>query len=128
MKRVLVAILLFVPIVFAQEAPKTKLSDAELTARTDKRRAMQWYVIEPMTPCIAGSAKRIREQGEDPLGVRHGRYKSRLEAATFEELTGLDSKLTDGLDPLLKEVLKRQFVSDLLAVHQRGACKEDASN
>jgi hypothetical protein len=128
MKRILVAILLFAPIVFAQEASKRQLSDAEVKARADKRRALQWYVIEPMAPCIAGSAKRIREQSEDPLDVRYGRYKFRLEAATFEELTGLDSKLTDGLDPLLKEYLKRQFVSDLLAVHQRGACKEDASN
>src|SRR5215831_11943208 len=86
MKQILVAILLFVPIVFAQEAPKSKPSEApkskpseapkskpseapkskpseapkskpseaEVKARTDKRRAMQWYVIEPMTPCMAG--------------------------------------------------------------------------
>src|SRR5262247_1939163 len=77
MKRILAAMVLFVPIVFAQEAPKTKpsqeapkakasqeapntkasqeapkikISEAEVKARTDKRRAMQWFVIEPMTP------------------------------------------------------------------------------
>src|SRR5215467_16226599 len=106
MKQILVAILLFVPIVFAQEAPKSKPSEApkskpseapkskpseapkskpseaEVKARTDKRRAMQWYVIEPMTPCMAGSDKKIR----------YGRYKFRLEASTLEELTGLDLK------------------------------------
>src|SRR5262249_11872098 len=102
MKRILVAMLLFVPIVFAQEAPKAKasqeatkaklseapkakLSEAEVKARTDKRRAMQWYVIEPMTPCMAGNDKKNR----------YGRYKSRLEASTLEELTGLDTKSTN---------------------------------
>jgi len=83
---------------------------------------MQWYVIEPMAPCIAGSAKRIREQGEDPLDVRHGRYKFRLEAATFEELTGLDSKLTNDLDPLLKEYLKRQIAADIMQMCLLATC------
>ena len=132
MKRILVAMLLFVPIVFAQEtpkakpsqeapkakpsqeAPKAKLSETEVKARTDKRRAMQWYVIEPMTPCMAGSDKKIR----------YGRYKSRLEAITLEELTGLDPKSTNDLDPSLKDYLKRVIVDDLIEVYQKGACKE----
>jgi hypothetical protein len=132
MKRILVAMLLFVPIVFAQEAPKTKpsqeapkakpsqeapkakLSEAEVKARTDKRRAMQWYVIEPMTPCMAGSDKK----------TRYGRYKSRLEASTLEELTGLDPKSTNDLDPNLKEYLKQVIVDDLIEMYQKGACKE----
>src|SRR5215475_6737127 len=114
MKRILVAMLLFVPIVFAQEAPKAKLSETEVKARTDKRRAMQWYVIEPMTPCMAGSDKKIR----------YGRYKSRLEAITLEELTGLDPKSTNDLDPSLKDYLKRVIVDDLIEMYQKGACKE----
>jgi hypothetical protein len=85
MKRIIIAVLLLVPVVFAQEAPKAKpsqeapkakLSEAEVKARTDKRRAMQWYVIEPMTPCMAGSDKKIR----------YGRYKFRLEASTLHDL------------------------------------------
>ena len=141
MKRILVAMMLFVPIVFAQEAPKAKpsqeapkakpsqeapkakpsqeapkakLSEAEVRARTDKRRAMQWYVIETMTPCMAGSDKKIR----------YGRYKSRLEASTLEELTGLDPKSTNDLDPNLKEYLKQVIVDDLIEMYQKGACKE----
>src|SRR5262245_24639637 len=140
MKRILAAMLLFVPIVFAQEAPKAKtsqeapkakpsqeapkaklseapkakLSEAEVKARTDKRRAMQWYVIEPMTPCMAGSDKKNR----------FGRYKSRLEASTLEELTGLDPKSTNDLDPNLKEYLKQVIVDDLIEMYQKGACKE----
>ncbi len=148
MKRILVAMLLFVPIVFAQEAPKAKpsqeepkakpsqeapkaklseapkaklseapkakLSEAEVKARTDKRRAMQWYVIEPMTPCMAGNDKKNR----------YGRYKSRLEASTLEELTGLDPKTTNDLDPNLKEYLKQVIVDDLIGMYQKGACKE----
>ena len=148
MKRILVAMLLFVPIVFAQEAPKAKpsqeaqkakpsqeapmakpteapkaklseapkvkLSEAEVKARTDKRRAMQWYVIEPMTPCMAGSDKKNR----------YGRYKSRLEASTLEELTGLDTKSTTDLAPNLKEYLKQVIVDDLIGMYQKGACKE----
>ena len=139
MKRILVAMLLFVPIVFAQEAPKAKptqeapkaklteapkakpseppkakLSEAEVKARTDKRRAMQWYVIEPMTPCMAGNDKKNR----------YGRYKSRLEASTLEELTGLDTKSTNDLDPNLKEYLKQVIVDDLIGMYQKGACKE----
>jgi hypothetical protein len=139
MKRILVAMLLFVPIVFAQEAPKAKpsqeapkaklseapkakpseapkakLSEAEVKARTDKRRAMQWYVIEPMAPCMAGNDKKNR----------YGRYKSRLEASTLEELTGLDPKSTNDLDPNLKEYLKQVIVDDLIGMYQKGACKE----
>src|SRR5262245_3476743 len=146
MKQILVAILLFVPIVFAQEAPKSKPSEApkskpseapkskpseapkskpseapkskpseaEVKARTDKRRAMQWYVIEPMTPCMAGSDKKIRYE----------RYKFRLEASTLEELTGLDPKSTNDLDPNLKDNLKRVIVDDLIEMYQKGACKE----
>ena len=164
MKRILVAMLLFVPIVFAQEAPKAKasqeapkasqeapkakasqeapkpsqeapkakpsqeapkakpsqeapkakLSEAEVKARTDKRRAMQWYVIEPMTPCMAGSDKKNR----------YARYKSRLEASTLEELTGLDPKSTNDLDPNLKDYLKQVIVDDLIGMYQKGACKE----
>src|SRR5262245_11998783 len=146
MKRILVAILFFVPIVFAQEAPKAKPSEApkakpsgapkakpseapkakpseapkakpsesEVKARTDKRRAMQWYVIEPMTPCMAGSDKKIRYE----------RYKFRLEASTLEELTGLDPKSTNDLDPNLKDNLKRVIVDDLIEMYQKGACKE----
>src|SRR5262245_32000215 len=123
MKRILVAMLLFVPIVFAQEAPKAKpsqeapkakLSEAEVKARTDKRRAMQWYVIESMTPCMAGSDKKIR----------YGRYKSRLEASTLEELTGLDPKSTNDLDQNLKQYLKQVIVDDLIEMYQKGACKE----
>jgi hypothetical protein len=140
MKRILVAMLLFVPIVFAQEAPKAKpsqeapkakpsqeapkaklseapkakLSEAEVKARTDKRRAMQWYVIEPMTTCTAGSDKKNR----------YGRYKSRLEASTLEELTGLDPKSTNDLDPNLKDYLKQVIVDDLIEMYQKGACKE----
>ena len=139
MKRILVAMLLLVPIVFAQEAPKAKpsqeapkakpseapkaklseapkakLSEAEVKARTDKRRAMQWYVIEPMTPCMAGNDKKNR----------YGRYKSRLEASTLEELTGLDPKSTNDLDTNLKEYLKQVIVDDLIEMYQKGACKE----
>ena len=141
MKRILVAMLLFVPIVFAQEAPKAKpsqeapkakpsqeapkakpsqeapkakLSEAEVKARTDKRRAMQWYVIESMTPCMGGADKKIR----------YGRYKSRLEASTLEELTGLDPKSTNDLDPNLKGYLKQVIVYDLIEMYQKGACKE----
>src|SRR5262249_29652874 len=146
MKRILVAILFFVPIVFAQEAPKAKPSESpkakpsgapkakpsespkakpseapkakpsesEVKARTDKRRAMQWYVIEPMTPCMAGSDKKIRYE----------RYKFRLEASTLEELTGLDPKSTNDLDPNLKDNLKRVIVDDLIEMYQKGACKE----
>jgi membrane protein involved in colicin uptake len=164
MKRILVAMLLFVPIVFAQEAPKAKpsqeapkakpsqeapkaklsqeaptqeapkakpsqeapkakpsqeapkakLSEAEVKARTDKRRAMQWYVIELMTPCVAGSDKKNR----------YGRFKSRLEASTLEELTGLDPKSTNDLDPNLKDYLKQVIVDDLIEMYQKGACKE----
>ena len=122
MKRILVAMLLFVPIVFAQEAPKAKpseapkakLSEAEVKARTDKRRAMQWYVIEPMTTCTAGSDKKNR----------FGRYKSRLEASTLEELTGLDPKSTNDLAPNLKDYLKQLIVDDLIEMYQKGACKE----
>jgi hypothetical protein len=126
MKRILVAMLLFVPIVFAQEAPKAKpseapkakLSEAEVKARTDKRRAMQWYVIEPMTPCMAGSDKKNR----------YGRYKSRLEASTLEELTGLDPKSTNDLDPNIKEYLKQVIVDDLIEMYQKGACKESVGS
>jgi hypothetical protein len=141
MKRILAAMLLFVPIVFAQEAPKTKpsqeapktkpsqeapkakpsqeapkakLSEAEVKARTDKRRAMQWFVIEPMTPCTAGSDKKNR----------NGRYKSRVEASTLEELTGLDPKSTTDLDPNIKEYLKQVIIDDLIEMYQKGACKE----
>ena len=131
MKRILVAMLLFVPIVFAQEAPKAKpsqeapkaklpeapkakVSEAEVKARTDKRRAMQWYVIEPMTPCVAGSDKKNRYE----------RYKFRLEASTLEELTGLDPKSTNDLDPNLKDYLKQVIVDDLIEMYQKGACKE----
>ena len=139
MKRILAAMLLFVPIVFAQEAPKAKpsqeapkakpeapkakpsqeapkakLSEAEVKARTDKRRAMQWYVIEPMTPCMAGNDKKNR----------YGRYKSRLEASTLEELTGLDPKSTNDLAPNLKEYLKQVIIDDLIEMYQKGACKE----
>jgi len=150
MKRILVAMLFFVPIVFAQEepkakpsqeepkakpsqeapkakpsqeapkakpsqeAPKAKLSEAEVKARTDKRRAMQWYVIEPMTPCMAGADKK----------TRYGRHKSRLEAITLEEVTGLDPKSTNDLDPNLKDYLKQVIVDDLIGMYQKGACKE----
>jgi len=150
MKRILAAMLLFVPIVFAQEAPKTKpsqeapktkpsqeapkakasqeapkakasqeapkakLSEAEVNARTDKRRAMQWFIIEPMTPCKAGSDKKNR----------YGRYKSRVEASTLEELTGLDPKSTNSLDPDIKEYLKQVILDDLIEMYQKGACKE----
>ena len=75
---------------------------------------MQWYVIEPMTPCMAGSDKKIR----------YGRYKSRLEASTLEELTGLDPKSTNDLAPNLKEYLKQVIVDDLIEMYQKGACKE----
>ena len=157
MKQILAAMLLFVPIVFAQEVPKTnpsqeapktnpsqeapkakpsqeasktklsqdapkavKLSEAEVKARTDKRRAMQWFVIEPMTPCKAGSDKKNR----------FGRYKSRVEAATLEELTGLDPKSTNDLDPNIKEYLKQVIIDDLIEMYQKGACKEsfDSTN
>lgn len=132
MKRILAAMLLFVPIVFAQEAPKTKpsqdapkakpsqeapkakVSEAEVNARTDKRRAMQWFVIEPMTPCMAGSDKKNRT----------GRYKSRVEASTLEELTGLDPKSTNALDPNIKEYLKQVIIDDLIEMYQKGACKD----
>src|SRR5215470_2319626 len=122
MKRILVAMLLLVPIKVkpeapkakpSQEAPKAKLSEAEVKARTDKRRAMQWYVIEPMTPCMAGNDKKNR----------YGRYKSRLEASTLEELTGVDPKSTNDLDPNLKDYLKRVIVDDLIETYQKGACK-----
>jgi len=141
MKRILAAMVLFVPIVFAQEAPKTKpsqeapkakasqeapntkasqeapkikISEAEVKARTDKRRAMQWFVIEPMTPCMGGSDKKNRL----------GRYKSRVEASTLEELTGLDPKSTNALDPSIKEYLKQVIIDDLIEMYQKGACKE----
>jgi len=136
MKRILAAMLLFVPIVFAQEAPKTKPpqeapktkpsqevpkakpSEAEVNARTDKRRAMQWFIIEPMTPCKAGSDKKNR----------YGRYKSRVEASTLEELTGLDPKSTNSLDPNTKEYLKQVIIDDLIEMYQKGACKESVGS
>ena len=75
---------------------------------------MQWYVIEPMTTCTAGSDKKNR----------FGRYKSRLEASTLEELTGLDPKSTNDLAPNLKDYLKQVIVDDLIEMYQKGACKE----
>ena len=107
---------------------KPRPSEAEIAAQNDKRRAMQWYVIEPMIPCIAGSAKRMREEGEEPLDVRYGRYKFRLDAVTFEELTGLDPKSTDDLSPNLKGYLKLQIATDLLEMWRKGACKESSGS
>jgi hypothetical protein len=108
---------------------KTPLSEAELTARTDKRRAMQWYVIEPMALSTAEGGKIMREEGQAALDTRYGRYRFRLEAATFEELTGFDSKLTDAdISPLLKEYLKQQIVSDLLEMYRKGTSKQSTGS
>jgi hypothetical protein len=124
--RTIAALVIFGAVPFAgAQTQVNKLSEAEIKARTDKRHALQWYVIEPMAPCIAGSSQRIREQGEDPIDVRYGRHKFRLEQATFEELTGLDPKFTGDLDPNLKAYLKGTIVADLAHAYKKGACKED---
>jgi hypothetical protein len=78
---------------------------------------------------VRDAGKIARAEGQDALSIRVGRYRFRLEASTLEELTGLDSKLTDDdIHPLLKEYLKRQFVSDLLDAYRKGACKESAAS
>ena len=39
---------------FAQESPQRQPSDAAIKAKMDKRKAMLWYVVEPMgVPCAS---------------------------------------------------------------------------
>lgn len=124
MKRILVAILLLAPLVFAQDQPKRQLSEAEVRAKMDKHKALLWYVVEPMgVPCAQGSAQWFRDHPDETPDGRYGRYLFRLEATTFEELMELDPKTTTDLDPKLKEILKRQVAHDLVHMYRLGACK-----
>src|SRR5262245_10744806 len=121
MKRILAVILLFAPIVFAQEAPKRQASEAEVKAKMDKHKALLWYVVEPMAaPCSSGAAQWFRDHPHETPDGLYGRYLLRLESVTFEELTDLDPKTTEGIDPRLKEILKRGIAHDLVHVYRRG--------
>jgi hypothetical protein len=110
------------PVKPAEQKPQP--SEAELKAKTDKQRAIQWYVIEPMAFCRAEGIKILKEQGKEALDARYELYRSRIEAATFEELFGLDPKSTDDILPTFKTLLKFTLANDLLEMWRRGACKE----
>ena len=107
---------------------KPALTAPEVAAKMDKQRALQWYVIETVAFCFSEAGRISREEGRDALNIREGRYRYRLEATTFEELTGLSPIITADLDPRSKETLKLTFANAMVEMWRKGACKQSTGS